>query len=130
MDDIKRFIAQVKREADKDEDFVLDRVRLLPLYKKLSEEYENIDELVAEAAKRGGVYEQARKYMLDMERERRGLKVLANEADADRLIWIVKMFRPGIYKRFTWRHGKESMDELALETLGKTRNEYGIYIGR
>jgi hypothetical protein len=130
MDDIKRFIAQVKREADKDEDFVMERVRLLPLYKKLAEEYDNVDDLAEEAARRAGVYEKVRRFMFDAERGRSHLITTADDKDADRIVWIVQVSRPGLYSKFAWRHGKDEMKKLARTVLSKTRDAHGTYVGK
>jgi len=128
-DDIKRFIELVKQESDKDEDFVMERVKANPLYQKLAEKYENINEVAELALKKSSWYERMRTAMAKVEKDQKFLTVMDRDG---RRPWQYKFVlmttEKDLYDKFMFRYSDEEFVKLANETYSQWRDENGKYI--
>jgi len=129
-DDVKRFIALVKQEADKDEDFVEDRVKNSTLYKLLESKYDNINDIMKLALKKSEWIERLREEFADIDYTRRDVVVAEKARDAERLMFVAAWKNKPVYDKCMWRYGKEEVLKVAGEVLNKTRDEHGIYRGK
>jgi hypothetical protein len=126
-DDVRRFIAFVKKESDKEEDFVMDRVRGTTIYKLLETKYSNMDEICELALRKSTLYERMRDILT---RERKTMvNVIScfdpSDAQATNIVYragMISSWDPGghlAYERFMWRYGADEALKLATEVVLK-----------
>lgn len=117
--DIKRFIQAVKLEADKDEDFVLDRVKKTypTLWNLLESRYKNFNELCEMALKKSEWYERMRDFMREADKQTAHLKMKESPDNrAKRMAFIASFKAKELYDKFMWRYSYDELLKLAKET--------------
>lgn len=131
--DIERFIELVKTEANKEEDFVEERIKKTTLYKLLEARYNNVDELMQMALKKANWFERLRDAM-EFEWKRAVNQRVYNESDEDkseRLIFYIEFDScyKDIVNKCKWRYGRDKMLKLAEEIIKKYPSN-GILMGK
>lgn len=122
-DDIERFVAMVKAEADKEEDFVEERVKKTTLYKLLEARYDNVDELLRLALEKSNWLARLRSAM-EYERKRSINERVYNEPkekQSERLLYYLSIGSnyKEIYERCMFRYGRPKLMEIAREIVEK-----------
>lgn len=121
--DIERFIELVKTEANKEEDFVEDRIKKTVLYKLLEARYDNVDELMKMALKKANWFEQLRDAM-EYEWKKAVNQRVYNESlesKAERLVFYIETGSPykNVITKCKWRYGIDEITKLAKEIVIK-----------
>lgn len=122
-DDIERFMALVKQEADKDEDFVAVRMREMPLYKLLEARYDNVEKLLEVALLKSKWLERMKDAMIIEWKRNCDGKVYRDSEDrcAELLVYYMSFNHQTkeIYDKCIFRYGKPKLLELAKEVVIK-----------
>jgi len=117
---IKRLIALVKTEADKEEDLVESRIRNTTLFQLVDSKYDNANSLLKEALKTSEWYERIRAAMVE-EWKTKGKKrgnIKRDKLDEKLLFYVqIQSDYRYLYDKCIWRYGKEPLLELAREVI-------------
>ena len=140
--DIKRFVAMVRKEADKDEDFVAARVKKTPLWKLLCSRYDNMEELLETALKKSTWYERMRGMLAKQRRQDVNMYSRSEPVDEQAKNLVMKTSYGTLFskdehyafEKFMWRYGSDEAIKIAKEVVieypadgslyGKFRDEF------
>lgn len=128
---IRRFMDLVKRESDKDEDFVAKRVRDTPLYKLLEAQYDNVEQLLDVALKKSQWFERMRDAMDNEWKRNINVRVYNEPTDklAERLVYYMSFqtVYKEVYDKCMFRYGRPKLEELAKEIVLKYPHDMTAY---
>lgn len=128
--DVTRFIAMVRAEANKEEDFAEERIKNTVLYKLLESKYDNINDIMKLALKKAEIYEQLRDVLLSIDLARKHLVITDIEKDKERLLIMASWKNKELYDKCSFRYGRPELLALAGDVLKTARNERGEYVSK
>jgi len=136
-DRIVQFIKYVKTQADDTSVFAYDEIKKSELYKELSKEYNNIDELVDKVWQKSDLYYKSKEWL--EKNWEKCIKMRAyrdpEEKLAEYLVFHFAVFCSKItenvridwYDRFVFKYGRDKLLGLCLKVVRKYPNPHEVY---
>jgi hypothetical protein len=122
--DIKRFIEAIKTEADKQEDFVLERVEenYPTLWNLMQSRYDNFEDLCTKALKKSSIYGKMEELVKRVDYQQRDLMIRETlKRRGERMATIASWTDKELYDKFCWRYGRDDIKKIAVETADKEK---------